>query len=127
MTSRAIRLTARNCAFLRAQKPLWNKPTYARLLAAVNAGGEDAGRAYLSTLVRPGADIDAMAATATQVLAARTSAPLEPSGYRPCACRDCMEIAIGEPGAMCHACDDAGCHGERECLAAGAYGGEVEL
>jgi hypothetical protein len=31
------------------------------------------------------------------------------SGYRPCACRDCFEIAIGEPGALCHACVSAGC------------------
>lgn len=28
------------------------------------------------------------------------------SGYRPCACRDCMEIAIG---SYCHECEDAGC------------------
>jgi hypothetical protein len=32
------------------------------------------------------------------------------SGYTPCACRDCMEIAIGEPGeAYCHECESAGC------------------
>lgn len=32
------------------------------------------------------------------------------SGYTPCACRDCKEIAIGEPGkAYCHECEDAGC------------------
>ena len=48
------------------------------------------------------------------------------TGYRPCACRDCMEIAIGGRGAMCHECEDAGCNGDRECLAAGAYGGEDE-
>jgi hypothetical protein len=48
------------------------------------------------------------------------------SGYRPCACRDCFEIAIGNAGAMCHECEDAGCPGDRECLAAGAYGGEPE-
>jgi hypothetical protein len=52
------------------------------------------------------------------------------SGYRPCACRDCFEIAIGEPGAYCHECDDAGCPGyqgqpgmSQECQAPGAYGG----
>jgi hypothetical protein len=38
-----------------------------------------------------------------------------------------MEIAIGEPGVMCHECEDAGCSGDRECLASGAYGGEDEL
>ena len=27
------------------------------------------------------------------------------SGYRACACRDCMEIAIGEAGAYCNACE----------------------
>lgn len=31
------------------------------------------------------------------------------SGYRPCACRDCFEIAIGEEGALCHACQEASC------------------
>jgi len=123
MTSRAIKLTARNCPFLRAQKALWNRPTYARLSAAVNAGGEDAGRAYLATLVRPGADVDAMAARVTSFVERERH---EANGYGPCGCRDCMEIAIGEPGAMCHACEDAGCEGERECLAASAYGGEPE-
>lgn len=46
------------------------------------------------------------------------------TGYRPCACRDCFEIAIGSEGAMCHACQDAGCSGEGECSAPGAYGGD---
>ena len=31
------------------------------------------------------------------------------TGYKPCACRDCMEIAIGPVGSFCHACEDAGC------------------
>lgn len=60
----------------------------------------------------------------------KTIAPAE-SGYRPCACRYCMEIAIGEPGAFCHECDDAGCPGyqgqagmSQECQAPGAYGGD---
>ena len=48
------------------------------------------------------------------------------SGSRPCACRDCFETAIGGPGAMCHECEDAGCPGDRECQASGAYGGEDE-
>jgi hypothetical protein len=48
------------------------------------------------------------------------------SGYRPCACRDCMEIANGDQGSMCHHCVDAGCDSGRECQAAGAYGGESE-
>lgn len=52
--------------------------------------------------------------------------PTHETGYRPCACRDCFETAIGGPGAMCHDCEDAGCEGERECLASGAYGGELE-
>lgn len=50
------------------------------------------------------------------------------TGYTPCACRDCMEIAIGEPGvAMCHDCDEAGCTAGEEgclvdpCMACGAY------
>lgn len=48
------------------------------------------------------------------------------TGYVPCACRDCFEIAIGAAGAMCHHCEDAGCPGDRECQASGAYGGELE-
>jgi hypothetical protein len=55
-----------------------------------------------------------------------TIRPTRSSGYRPCACRDCFEIAIGEPGAMCHACADAGCTGDGECQAPGAYGGDEE-
>ena len=32
------------------------------------------------------------------------------TGYTPCACRDCFEIAIGEPGeAFCSDCEEAGC------------------
>lgn len=32
------------------------------------------------------------------------------SGYCDCACRDCMEIAIGKHGvALCHECQEAGC------------------
>lgn len=46
------------------------------------------------------------------------------SSYRPCACRDCFETAIGEPGAMCHECEEAGCEPDSECQAPGAYGGE---
>lgn len=37
------------------------------------------------------------------------------SGYVACGCRDCMEIAIGLTGALCHECADAGCDGEGEC------------
>ena len=35
------------------------------------------------------------------------------NGYRSCACRDCMEIAIGEP--VCWACEEAGCDVDGEC------------
>ena len=31
------------------------------------------------------------------------------SGYRPCACEICPEIAIGVAGAVCGDCEDAGC------------------
>ncbi len=48
------------------------------------------------------------------------------SGYRPCACRDCMEIAIGELGAVCWECEEAQCDVDRECQAPGAYGGSEE-
>lgn len=40
---------------------------------------------------------------------------METSGYRDCACPTCFEIAIGEQGAMCSLCEDAGCDGEGEC------------
>ena len=49
------------------------------------------------------------------------------SGYVDCACPDCFEIAIGEHGKdFCHACEEAGCDGEGECQAEGAYGGDEE-
>lgn len=57
------------------------------------------------------------------------------SGYRACACRDCMEIAIGEGKrpAYCHACESAGCpdyQGMRgmsqECQVDNAYGEDEE-
>lgn len=40
-------------------------------------------------------------------------------GYEPCACCECMEIAIGksytaEP-AFCHACQGAGCENSLHC------------
>lgn len=44
------------------------------------------------------------------------------SGYRDCACRDCFEIAIGEPHALCLDCADAGCEGDGECERPDAYG-----
>jgi hypothetical protein len=43
------------------------------------------------------------------------------SGYKQCACRDCMEIAIGddEENALCVCCEEAGCspNGDEECHA----------
>jgi hypothetical protein len=50
---------------------------------------------------------------------------LEESGYQNCACRDCMEIAIGEEGVYCEECLEAGCPESLsgECEAPGAYGG----
>jgi len=44
------------------------------------------------------------------------------SGYQPCGCRDCFEIAIGLPGAFCHECVTAGCELDSECCAPNAYG-----
>lgn len=38
-----------------------------------------------------------------------------PTGYQPCGCRDCMELAIGEPGVLCCECDEAGCEHDQEC------------
>lgn len=38
------------------------------------------------------------------------------SGYVWCGCRDCMEIAVGEPGVLCVECAEAGCLGpEHDC------------
>lgn len=31
------------------------------------------------------------------------------TGYVPCGCRDCMEIAVGNMGALCFMCHEAGC------------------
>jgi hypothetical protein len=49
----------------------------------------------------------------------------ERSGYVPCECRDCMEIAIASPGSsfsFCHECEAAGCTGDGECQSPHAYG-----
>jgi hypothetical protein len=46
------------------------------------------------------------------------------AGYVACGCRDCMETAIGAYGALCHACESAGCDPDEECCADGAYGTE---
>jgi len=52
------------------------------------------------------------------------------SGYVHCACRDCMEIAIGKACCpanymLCHDCADAGCdpEGKHECVSPDAYEG----
>ena len=48
---------------------------------------------------------------------------LTPTGYVPCACRDCFEIAIGKLGeAFCHDCETANCETDHECLSPSAYG-----
>jgi len=55
------------------------------------------------------------------------SGPLR-TGYTSCACRDCMETAIGTPGeALCHDCEAAGCEAgaDAECQSPHAYGGEA--
>lgn len=48
------------------------------------------------------------------------------AGYQPCGCRDCFEIAVGEPGAMCSDCQGR-CGPEfstsAECQGPHAYGG----
>ena len=44
------------------------------------------------------------------------------SGYTPCACRDCMQTAIGTQGlAMCSECEESGCEPDSECQAPHAY------
>lgn len=46
-----------------------------------------------------------------------------PTGYVDCACRDCMEIAIGPTGTMCSDCTGAGCDAfYDECRRSDAYG-----
>lgn len=47
------------------------------------------------------------------------------SGARPCACRDCMSIAVGTPGELCSECAEWGCDPTDEsagCDVPGAYG-----
>lgn len=53
------------------------------------------------------------------------------SGYAPCACRDCCDIAISDDIArpdLCWACEEAGCsrEGDGECSRADAYGCEED-
>lgn len=112
MTSRAIKLTARNSRLLASAKPFLTRAQYAELVRRANADGQDAAEAWLAGADRAASDSAAHARGE--------------NGYRACACRDCMELAIGGPGAMCHGCDDAGCPGDRECQAADAYGGAEE-
>lgn len=54
------------------------------------------------------------------------------SGYTQCSCRDCFEIAVGIVAnsagvfaTLCSECEDAGCSGDGECSAPGAYGGDL--
>jgi hypothetical protein len=47
-----------------------------------------------------------------------------PSGYRPCACRDCFDTAIGIVGAMCLECQEHGCDYQSDCERPDAYGAE---
>jgi hypothetical protein len=49
-----------------------------------------------------------------------TKSPL--TGYTPCGCCDCAEIAIDDE--MCILCKDAGCEEECECLSSHSYGGD---
>jgi len=44
------------------------------------------------------------------------------SGYRPCACRDCFNIAIGEGWELCWECEEAECEPFEDCQREDAYG-----
>jgi hypothetical protein len=47
------------------------------------------------------------------------------SGYTSCKCPDCFEIAVSDDMSepeFCTECEEAGCDGEGECQAPGAYG-----
>ena len=49
------------------------------------------------------------------------------SGYSPCRCRDCFEIAVSDEISkpdFCLACEEAGCEDDKGCQAEGAYGHE---
>jgi hypothetical protein len=53
--------------------------------------------------------------------------PLPTSGYTPCACRDCFDVAISSDvrhPELCAPCADAGCDadGTEECQRDDAYG-----
>lgn len=55
------------------------------------------------------------------------------SGYTPCACRDCFDVAVSDDMAdpdLCGDCEEAGClkekDGGRECQRDDAYGSEDE-
>lgn len=36
-------------------------------------------------------------------------------GYWSCACRDCFELYVGEPGDFCHDCTEASCGYHQDC------------
>lgn len=76
-------------------------------------------------LAGPGTE-EEMVAVITHFHGSPAKSPAKASnGYVPCGCRDCFEVAIGAPGALCLSCKEAGCDGG-ECQAPGAYGSEDE-
>jgi len=58
----------------------------------------------------------------------KTNPLVETNGYTSCGCPSCFEIAIGAPGALCHACTDAGCDCEgSECQVEAEDDGEADV
>lgn len=115
---------------------------YKRLVAAwekqYRSGGDnsDAIHAAGTGLINLGfeSDVDKAMNEALEKSRApkRVRKPRQAGGYVPCACRDCMEIAIsgGKGKSFCSGCRDAGCpdyQGQpgmsQECQRADAYGG----
>ena len=72
---------------------------------------------------RPETPAKLMRRTAAALHPRTRRSPARTIGYVGCACRDCMEIAIGSIHALCSACETAGCEAVfGECKAPAAYG-----
>lgn len=49
---------------------------------------------------------------------------MSPSGYTPCRCRDCFEVAISsdmDDFDFCLDCEETGCEADAECKVDGVY------
>lgn len=71
MTTHTAKQTAANNAFLAASKVLFNLPTYKAISAAMNAGGDAAGRAEAAKHYRGDVETDVASILASRAARAK--------------------------------------------------------